>query len=82
MLGLIIFSAFIYVVSTINLSVLRSLIDDGVFSNPFWTRSLRGIFIMPPFAIMVYLGIILKDSISYNLKNLKFIMTKRKDTQL
>lgn len=82
MFGLLIILALLYTITSINIMVLKLLIENGVFSNPFWTRSLRGIFVAPPFAIMVYLVIIFKESLSHNLKNLKFIMTKRKDTQL
>jgi hypothetical protein len=65
--------------TTFNLTVLSALIKDGYFDHPFWTRSLRSMFIVPPFAIVIALVIFLIHSISTNFSNIKFIMTKRKD---
>lgn len=79
MLGLIIFLSFIYSLTSINLMVLKGLIDDGVFDHPFWTRSLRSIFVMPPFAILVLCGIYFIKSLKFNYENYKFITTKRKN---
>ena len=59
------------------MKVLVSLIKEGVFNHPFWTRSMRSVFMVPPFAIGVAIMILLKDSIIDNLKNLSLVMKKR-----
>jgi hypothetical protein len=59
------------------MKVLVSLIKEGVFNHPFWTRSMRSDFMVPPFAIGVAIMILLKDSIIDNLKNLSLVMKKR-----
>lgn len=79
MFNLFLLIVFTYTITTFNLMVLSSLIKEGYFDNPFWTRSLRSMFIAPPFAIMIAFGIFIKESLSTNLSNIKFIMTKRKN---
>ena len=49
------------------------------FKNKFWTRSLRSVFLVPPFAIAVILFVIAKDSLSSNFDNLRKVMKKRED---
>lgn len=61
------------------MKVLVSLIKEGVFNHPIWTRSMRSVFMVPPFAIGVAIMILLKDSIIDNLKNLSLVMKKREN---
>lgn len=78
MIPLILLVVTAYFLISFNITCLRYLIDDGKFSNPFWTRSLRSVFMVPPFAILIVLAIVCKQSLSDLGKNVKFIMTKRK----
>jgi hypothetical protein len=77
MFNTILFYATFYLIWTLNMKVLVSLIKEGVFNHPFWTRSMRSVFMVPPFAIGVAIMILLKDSIIDNLKNLSLVMKKR-----
>jgi len=79
MVPLITFCLIVYVIYSINLSCLIGLIDNGYFSSPFWTRSLRAVFLTPPFAIAIVCVIALKESLEVNWKNIQFIMKKRED---
>lgn len=72
-----IFALVVYLIYSFNLSCLTYLISEGYFDNKFWTRSLRATFLMPPFAIMIMLFVVLKDSLKTNLSNIKVVMKKR-----
>lgn len=74
-----IFAVAIYMAYSFNLGCLTYLIEDGYFSKPFWTRSLRAFFLAPPFAILIVATIILKDSLKSNIKNIRVVMKKRED---
>jgi hypothetical protein len=69
----------LYASWTFNLACLTQLISEGYFKNKFWTRSLRSVFLVPPFAIAVILFVIAKDSLSSNFDNLRTVMKKRED---
>ncbi len=79
MVPLILFAVTAYFLISFNITCLRYLIDSGKFKHPFWTRSLRSVFLVPPFAILIICYMALKESLSDLGKNIKFITTKRKD---
>lgn len=72
-----IFALAAYMAYSFNLSCLTHLIEEGYFDNPFWTRSLRAVFLAPPFAILIVAFIIAKDSVKSNIKNIGIVMKKR-----
>lgn len=71
-----------YIIYSFNLSILVALINDGYFNHRFWTRSMRAVFMVPPFAIAVGCLIFLKHSLVENFKNWLLVMEKRKETEL
>jgi pilus assembly protein TadC len=74
-----IFTLATYTVYSFNLSCLTYLIEDGYFDNPFWTRSLRAMFLAPPFAILIVGFLVAKQSLKSNIKNIQVVMKKRED---
>lgn len=82
MFNTVLFYVTFYLIWTLNMKVLVSLIKEGVFNHPFWTRSMRSVFMVPPFAIGVVVLILLKDSLIDNLKDLSLVMTKRKESEV
>jgi hypothetical protein len=82
MVNQIFFWLIFYLVYSFNLTVLVAMIKDGYFNHRFWTRSMRGVFMVPPFAIFVACLIFLKHSLVENFKNWLFVMEKRKDSEI
>jgi len=82
MFNTVLFYVTFYLIWTLNMKVLVSLIKEGIFDHPIWTRSMRSVFMVPPFAIGVALMILLKDSLISNLKDLSLVMTKRKESEV
>lgn len=82
MFNTVLFYVTFYLIWTLNMKVLVSLIKEGVFNHPIWTRSMRSVFMVPPFAIGVAVLILLKDSLIGNLKDLSLVMTKRKESEV
>lgn len=78
MVNLFLLTIMAYCLFVMNLACLRHLIDKSYFDNPFWTRSLRSVFMFPPFAIMIILAISAKESLAFVWENITFVMTKRK----
>ena len=54
-------------------------IKDGYFNHRFWTRSMRSVFMVPPFALVVAGLIFLVYSLKENFKNFLFVMEKRSE---
>lgn len=72
-----IFVVTLYLVVSFNLSCLTHLINEGYLDHPFWTRSNRAVFVVPPFAILIVSFILAVDSVKTNVKNLDQILKKR-----
>lgn len=39
-----------------NLMCAKIIMDEGFLSHPFWTRSIRSLLLIPPFAIIFLVG--------------------------
>ncbi len=68
-----------YLVYSFNLTVLTAMIKDGYFNHRFWTRSMRAVFMVPPFALILAGLIFLLHSLKENFSNFLFVMEKRKE---
>lgn len=79
MVNQIFFWLLFYLVYSFNLQVLTAMIKDGYFNHRFWTRSMRSVFMVPPFALVVAGLIFLVYSLKENFKNFLFVMEKRSE---
>jgi hypothetical protein len=79
MIDVIFFWTLAYFIWTANLAVLTAMIKDGYFNHPIFTRSIRAVFMLPPFSLVILFVLFLKESISENFTNFVFVMKKRKD---
>jgi len=79
MVNQIIFWLMFYLVYSFNLTVLTAMIKDGYFNHRFWTRSMRAVFMVPPFALVLAGLIFLIHSLKENFGNFLFVMEKRKE---
>jgi len=68
-----------YLIWTINLHAITDLISRGWLSKPFWTRSIRATFAVPPFGMVLWFCIFLWESVEKNIENFSQIMTKREN---
>jgi hypothetical protein len=61
----------------------KILLDEGFLSHPFWTRSIRSLFLIPPFAMIYLIGSgligICKDLFGSAFKIIAAYLTKRTD---
>jgi hypothetical protein len=69
----------LYVIWTVNLNLVTDLISRGWLSKPFWTRSIRATFAVPPFGFALWFCIFLIESVAKNIENFSQIMTKREN---
>lgn len=72
-----IFAVVVYLAASFNLACLTHLINEGYFDNPFWTRSNRAVFLVPPFAIAIVTFILTVQSVKSNFQNIKQVLKKR-----
>lgn len=77
MINQIIFWLMFYLVYSFNLTVLTAMIKDGYFNHRFWTRSMRAVFMVPPFALVLAGVIFFFHSLKENFTNFLFVMEKR-----
>lgn len=65
------------IIFSMNLWTLLYLTRRGWFRSPFWSRSLRALFLIPPFALLAAGVLVMRLSFSLRSTDLAEILSRR-----